>query len=298
MHNVRKLAFVLSSAALILACSLVGTPGPSSNDVATVVAATVQALTPAVSAEPPTSEAAVPQGVPVKYKNVSFVIPSGLATDATPQTVPAADDQNGPPWDAGPEHMEFTLNNYALSPGHFSQVLIDVYPAQGYADANAGANISLQRLRALLSNPSAPLANQTLPQVPAFNAASMFAAQVKRMQFKNGDGVRMITQYGQAVGPAANNGTFYHFEGLTSDGKSYVIAVLPIEAAFLQNGNDPSAPLPPGGIPFPGYNFTDPKHYTDYFKAITDKLDATPPDQFSPSLTALDALVQSISVNP
>ncbi len=295
MQFVRKIAFLFSTAALILACGLSAAP---SNGVATIVAATLQSLTSSAPAITSTVPPSVPQGVPVTYKNVSFVIPSGLATDATPQTIPAASDQNGPPWDAGPEHIEFTLNNYAVGAGHFSELFIVVYPAQEYADANSGANIGLQRLKALLSNPAADLANKNLPQVPSFNAASMIAAQVKRIKFMNGDGVRLITQYGQAVGPIANNGTFYHFQGLTGDEKYYVIAVLPVEAPFLENGNDPSAPTPPGAVPFPGYNYSDPKFYDDYFKAVGDKLDATPPDQFSPSLTALDALVRSIRVNP
>ena len=125
----------------------------------------------------------------------------------------------------------------------------------------------------------------------------MFAAQAKFIQFNGGTGVRMITQYGQAVGPISNNNTFYHFEGLTSDGKYYIVAVFPIEATFLANGNDPSAPLPAGGIPFPGNNNIDPSFYENYFKAVGDKINASPDDSFAPSLTILDSLIQSLKVS-
>ena len=295
MHNARKIFFVFALASLILACDLSGTPAPSGGGVATVVAATIQALTPAASVPAPTASVT---GIPVTYKNVSFVLPTGLAADAAPQTVPLATDQTGGPWDAAPEHIDFRLDSYNVPANSFSLVQIDVYPAQAYADQNGGANISLQRLKGVLGNPSSALTNNTLPQVPYFNAASMFAAQVQRIHFANGDGVRMLTQYGQAVGPAANNNIFYHFQGLTSDGKYYIVAVLPVNAPILQNGNDPSAALPAGGVPFPGYNMTDPKVFDDYFAAVSSKLDAMPPDQFTPSLASLDALVQSFKVGP
>jgi hypothetical protein len=297
MHKYLKIIFVFGTSALILACSLAGTPTVPTGNVSTIVAATLQSLasaTPEIAQASPTT---APQGVSVSYSNVNFVVPKDLASGASSQTIPATDEQNSGPWGVAPQHLEFKLNDYNLSPGYFSEILIDVYPAQDYANAYAGANISLQRLQALLSNPSTPLTNENLPQVPYFNAASMFAAQVKFIQFNSGSGVRMITQYGQAVGPVANNGTFYHFEGLTSDGKYYIVAVLPIEAKFLANGNDPSAQLPADGIPFPGYNYTDISYYDKYFKAVTDKMNATSDGSFAPSLGTLDSLIQSLKVS-
>ena len=295
MQNFRKIITAFAATGLILACSFAIAPASQPGNVSTIVAATFKALT---SAAPATTATTALQGVPVTYFNVSFVIPENLASSASTQTIPAADEQNGGPWAVAPQHLEFKLNDYNLPPGYFSEILIDVYPAQDYANAYAGANISLQRLRAVLSNPSTLPSNENLPQVPYFNAASMFAAQVKLIQFKTGTGVRMITQYGQAVGPIANNGTFYHYEGLTNDGKYYVVAVLPIEAKFLASGNsDPSAPVPADGIPFPGYNYTDPSYYNNYFKAVTDKMNATPDDSFAPSLVTLDSLIQSMQIS-
>ena len=299
MHNARKILFGLAVTVLILACGFGGAAAPTGDEVATVVASTIEALSPVAPDATATTAAPMPPGIPVNYKNVSFTIPAGLAVDAAPQTVSAVSKDNGGPWwDAAPEHIEFRMDGYNVPAGSFSEIHVRVYPAQEYAAANDGANIGLQRLQGLLSSPSVVPTNSTLPQVPYFNAASMFAAQIKRIDFQSGHGLRMITQYGQAVGPIANNGTFYHFQGLTSDGKYYIIAVLPIRASFLQNGNDPSSPLPAGGIPFPGHNLSGPKYFDDYFKAITDKFDATAPDQFSPSLAALDALVQSLKVTP
>jgi hypothetical protein len=296
MPNLRKIVFASVITCLTLACNLSMAPGSQPDAVSTIVAATLQTMASSTPVQSPATPTAALQGVPVTYYNVSFVIPDKLASSASTETIPATDEQNGGPWAVAPQHLEFKLNDYSLPAGYFSTILIDVYPAQDYANAYAGANISLQRLHTVLSNPSSLPSNDGLPQVPFFNAASMFAAQVKLLKFNNGNGVRMITQYGQAVGPVANNGTFYHYEGLTNDGKYYVVAILPIEAKFLSNGNDPSAQVPADGIPFPGYNYTDPAVFNNYFKAVTDKMNATQDDSFSPSLGTLDLLVKSLQI--
>ncbi len=310
MQNFKKVFFVFALAGWILACSIASAPtttAPDQQNVATIVAGTIQAVTAAAPAAtssiPPTqpapTQAAQPAGIPVSFQNVSFIIPSGLASGASPQAIPNnPSDQNNGPWAVAPAHIEFTLDNYNLPADHFSQVFIDVYPAQEYASMYDGARISLQRLQAILSSPSSPLTNENLPQVPNFNAASMFAAQAKLIQFKNGSGARFVTQYGQAVGPINNSATFYNFEGLTNDGKYYIIVVLPIQAPLLANGIDPNAPLPAGGVPFPDYNSPDATVFNNYYQAITDKMNATSPDSFAPSIIILDALIQSITITP
>jgi hypothetical protein len=290
-----KFLIALVGLGTILACSLSTSPAIQTSSVPTIVAATLNAMT---SAAPVPTPAAIPQGVLVSYNNISFVIPNGLASGASPQMIPNnPTDQNGGPWAVAPQHTEFTLNGYNLPAGHFTEILIDIYPAQEYANVYNGASISLQRLQSFLASPAMPISPDTLPQVPYFNAAALFNAQVGVVQFKNGSGVRMVTQYGQAVGPIGNNGTFYNFEGLTRDGKYFLVVVLPIEAPFLPTGNDPSAPLPAGGIPFPDYNNTDATVFDNYYKAVTDKMNATDANSFQPSINTLDALVESINIS-
>ena len=290
--------FVVATTGLILACGLGGAPSDVNSNVATIVASTIQAFTPPAPAATQAAQATAEPGIPVNYKNVHFVIPIGLATDAAPELVPVATEDNGGPWDAAPEHIRFRLDNYSAPADSFSVNRIDVYPADAYASANRGANISLQRLKGVLGNPSTAPTNRTLPQVPYFNAASMFVAQVHRIHFTNGDGVRTITQYGQAVGPVFNGGIFYHFQGVTSDGKYYIVAVLPVQLPYLQSGSEPNAHVPPSGIPFPGYGITDINKYEQYFNAVSEKLDGTDSSVFQPSLNSLDALVQSFQVSP
>src|SRR5512147_1772543 len=130
-----------------LACTLeTGTPAAPTqaqdDQVSTVVAATIQALvsqTPgAAPGEVLPSEAAPTQaqvqasGIPVSLEYASFVIPTGLATGATPESVPAVGEENGGPWEVAPAHLKFTLTGYPLQ-NKFHTPIIYVFPADQYA---------------------------------------------------------------------------------------------------------------------------------------------------------------------
>jgi hypothetical protein len=301
----KHVLFLLAGVVIVtLACGLgLPTPPAQVGGVETIVSSTLQALTPALPTDAPvqdtpTTEAAQPSGIAVSFRNVAFVIPNGLAVDANSEVVPAANGDDTAPWDFAPEYIQFTFNGYHSSPGKFSVMHLRVYPAQDYVAANEVVGRNIQALQAIASNPSAPLTEDALPGVPYFNAAQMFAAQVQRVNFQSGSGVRMVTQYGQAAGPATNSGTFYHFQGLTSDGKYYLIAVLPIGSPLLISGEDPNAPVPAGGVPFPGYEISDYTVFNQYYRDVTNILNAASPDTFQPPLTQLDALIQSITINP
>lgn len=318
MKNFLKIVFAITATSLILACSLTSasTPATDQQNVATIVAGTIQALTVtaplATQAAPtqalPTNVAATqaaptqavptqPNGIPITISNVSFVIPKGLASGAAGQQVQAIDETSGAPWDVAPTHLEITLNGYDNTLGTFGTIKIWVYPAQEYAAVYNGASNSLQRLNAILANPPAPITKDNLPQVPSFNAAQVFASNVQVINFQNGKGVRMVTQYDQAIMPIANDATFYHFEGLTSDGKYYIVAVLPIGSLVLQSSENSNTTVPAGGVPFPDTANMNQQTFNTYIQSVTDKLNAqVAADGFAPSIAQLDALIQSITI--
>ncbi|MEY2819152.1 MAG: hypothetical protein RL275_2615, partial [Chloroflexota bacterium] len=106
--NKIKIVFLLGLLVITLAC---GTAAPIASDqssIETVVAATLQAVTQAASQDP-----AQTQGIQVSYQNVSFVIPDGLASGASSELVPAADESTGGPWGVSPEYIEFILMDYS-----------------------------------------------------------------------------------------------------------------------------------------------------------------------------------------
>lgn len=295
MSKFWKLSFALAATAGILACSLV----TSANEPALPTAMQLPtpgdtAAAPAPLDTPTAAQTSAPasSGMPVSFANVSLIIPEGLASGATTETVPAGSEG---PAGSSPAFNRFTLQGYPLQDKRFEpQVMI--YPAQDYAALSQGAQISIGRLQAINSDPSTPLTKDTLPILPSAMAAQMIVSQATRLQIQSGNGVRIVTQYGQAAGPITNYDLFYHYEGLTSDGKYYVIATLPVNVPFLADSYDSNAPLPPGGIPAPDFSAQAPD-FDAYFQAVAAQLNSTPGSSFTPSLDLLDALIGSINVS-
>jgi hypothetical protein len=265
----------IASLIVILACSLIRPQGPQ------------------VSPTIPTVPTAARAGIPIFASPIRMVIPTGLGTGASAETIDVVTDQSGAPWDVAPAHLQLTLQGYTTETSyHVPQFF--VYPAKEYASANQTAAESINRLQAVLSNPTTQYTNDVLPDVPFFNAGQVFAAQEKVLQFKGGSGLRMVTQYAQDVSPINNSGVFYHFEGLTSEGNFYLVAILPTNLPFLPADNDPASVVPAGGAAFPP-NDASGSSFENYYKQVTGLINGSTADQFNPSLNSLDALIQSIS---
>lgn len=271
---------------LLQACGTIPGSTPAQPNVETVVAATLNAVTQQAA-----SAATEPSGTPITFQNVTFVIPQGLSSGANSEVVPLVDESQGP-WGVAPKHLLFTLQHYPAPSDDGFDAVIRIYPAQEYADVNPWAEGSINRLRAILASPGMTITNDNAPSVP-FNgaAAQQYAAQIKLLKFNNGNGVRMISQYGQFPGPITKNNSFYHYEGLTSDGKYLVAALLPLALPLQSTSENPSA----DGIIYPA-DISDVEGLTAYYQGITDTLNAANPDSFQPTLTQLDALIQSIVI--
>src|SRR6266498_1433704 len=214
-----KLIGLLGVVLLTMACAIgTSTAQPQTDEVGTVVAATIQALT-VVSTQSAATEIipTQPSGTPFSFKNISFVIPIGIASGATAEVMPAiGEDQGGPWWDIAPEYISITLSGYSTkNENEALSTFIRVYPAQEFMSANQGAASSMPKLQAILANPSMPINVDTAPEVPNFNAAQIIVAQAGIVDFQNGSGVRTITHYAQFFSPIVQNGQFYHYQGLT-----------------------------------------------------------------------------------
>lgn len=288
--NKKMIAFFLILMFTALACG--GTaPLTDQSTIETVVAATLQAVTEQAANNPTATSQPSPSGIPVSFQNVSFVIPEGLASGATSELVPAADESSGGPWGVAPEYIEFVLVDYSPR-DDFRPPVIRIYPAQEYAAVNSWAQSSIAKLQAILASPSIPLTNDNLSTIP-FNgaAAQQYAAQAKLIAFNNGNGVGMTSQYAQFPGPILKDGSYYHYEGLTSDGKYMVAIMLPVTLPLQATADNPSA----DGIIHPN-DISDVNALNAYFQGVTDLLNAASPDSFQPNLTQIEALIQSIHI--
>ena len=240
----------------------------------------------------PTPQAA--SGVPFSYQGVSFSIPQGLADGAAGTLMPKVDDKGGAPWEVAPAYIKIVLQNYTAGKGNNFEPQILVYPASEYAQVTAYGDYPAQAIQAvtqIVANPSAPLPAK-LPFLPTFNAGQLFDAQTNVLKFQNGGGLRFLTEFGQDYGPVTNVSMLYTFQGLTSDGKYYVACIFPAGAPFLDPGTESTPAVPDGGVPF---DFNS-GNQADYYTAMTDRINITAPEVFTPSLATLDALVESIKI--
>jgi hypothetical protein len=285
-----------------LACGLSdqATPPPplDVNKLSTIVVATFRAMTPASIAptQVPPGEAQptpVPQsnGITVNFNNLSFMIPNGLAIGIAGETVPAVTADNGAPWEVGPAYIKVTLSSYPLQ-GTMWQPEIRIYPADEYRLINPIAGQRLDEIKSITANPNGSQP-ANLPFLPFINAAQDFHAQMQVVNFQNGSGIRYITQFDQAPIPVNNQEMFYTFQGLSQDGKYFISATLPVNLAFLPADNSLNSPTPADGIPMVWNNF---ENFPTYLTAITQKISTTDPNAFNPTLTTLDALIQSIKI--
>lgn len=293
----KKILFVLLAGMAILACSFSGTVTQVGPNAETMVAETFQALTaaaPPPTGVPPTESLppTQPTGNQISFGNISFILPPEVAGSALAGTIPEVTGED-PGWGLAPEHIKFELEGYALyNTFHSPQIL--VYPAPEYAATNEGAARSIASLQAILNGSSAPIAGN-LPSIAYFNAGQLFAAGIKVINFKNGAGVRFLTEYGQYYATANNIDLFYQFQGLTSDGKYYIIAILPVSHPLLAGDEKPETTPPPGGIPFPGYDSES--ALNTYYTDVVNLLNNATPESFQPALVDFDVLIQSIEIH-
>jgi hypothetical protein len=235
------------------------------------------------------------EGTEVAVDPLHVVLFPGLASGARGLQFARAEGDL-PAWEMSPQHIQLKLEGYAFQ-GTALEPQIYVYPALEYAQMVPAAFESMHRLNNIFYDPATALLDDGLPIVPFFNAQQVFASNIQLISFQNGKGIRFLSEYAQYPASANNHDLFYHFQGLSSDGEYYVIAILPIRAPVLAETSDAGAPLPPGGIPYP-YMADPGADMQAYYKSVTDLLNATSPDTFTPMISQLDTLIQSIRIIP
>jgi hypothetical protein len=295
------LIVVLGAGFGLAACGNLVPPAPTVAPTLTVLPAPTLAKPTAVASpmagvEPSTTSAATAlSGTAVSFEQLSLVVPTGVAAGGSGTRVPEAKGENVAPWDVAPEHIQFKLDGYALE-GKFHQPQIYIYPAQAYAQMQerGAAAQSLEQLRAVLEQ-SSMVNVKELPFVPFFNVPQALAAQVKVIAFQHGRGVRMVTEYAMGRAIINNQELIYHFEGLTDDGQTYVIAILPITAPGLPEDGQPGGVVPPGGVSVPDYNDMN-ANWMGYYGDARQMLQGLEPGAYSPNLDQLDALIGSLAI--
>lgn len=272
---------------LSLACTLTGsednaTEGSSEDIIATSVAATIAANEvaeePADPAVPPTITASPPEPN-FTYAGVSFVFNQALADNIVAGVNPAMIDENT--WWSVPEHREYRFNNWIIADA-FLEARIKIYKVGEFKTINPGVGERLDSLQVVLD--TKPADGEGAPVGDIFNAGQMYKSNVKYLQFQNGEGIRFLTQYGQALSPLGRPMMFYTFQGLTDDGKYFISAMLP--------ATHPS--LPHGELVEMDQAFMD--NWEIYVAETEAQLNAEADNTFLPPLGLLDVMFESMTV--
>jgi hypothetical protein len=238
----------------------------------------------------PTPVALPTQTPPVAavQSGVSVTLSAGsLSQDVILELIAAAPPgPDAPWWEAMPQHTVLTLLNYPIT-DHWLKPQVFVYPVEGLGVNDVAAQAA-QRLQTLLEDPQLldQQGSQNMPYLPLYNEVQVLHIQTKFLDFQNGKGVRFLTEYSQAALPVNNHRLFYTYQGLSGDNQYYVSAVLPVNLPELPANENITDNLPPEFI----------EDFSKYLADTVSMLEKQPASAYTPDLSLLDALVQSIEI--
>jgi hypothetical protein len=196
-------------------------------------------------------------------------------------------------YEAMPEHITFTfLHSYLDDRTVYHQTVnipdqpqILVFPLESYANMSDIAQGQIAQLEAMLVKRTDVVTGE-LPFLPPPNGQQMIQAQLSYLDFQNGSGLRYLTQYAQEARQINNEELFYTFQGITADHAYYVVAFFPVQSDSLPAKDD----------------IADYEAFANnmptYLVQTTADLNALPNTAFQPDLTLLDAVIQSLRVEP
>ena len=225
----------------------------------------------------------------------------GLAEMVTPQLIPAVpfSADNSGVLNGEPAHLRFTFDNVDLPEWggvYPDQAQLLIYPVEAYETMAADAGVDtvserLDALRTLLEDRPETVEGE-IPVLADFGGAVQdLIAQVQYLDFNGGSGIRFITHYGTDESPITDYDTFYTFQGLTDDGKYYIAFYNPASTALLPGDQAAIDALLEDPAAFK-------ENYQTYLQETTDTLDQARSTDFTPSLSQLDTMLESLQIGP
>ena len=231
----------------------------------------------------------------VTFNGFSISFSDELATNVNVAQVAGETTEGDAPFWLEIAHTQFSLySTFPVPEG----VIDPIASIRFYDTADFGGNefveAELAELKALLeAHPDLAgylvsaqnLSEGTLPFMPLFPAAQVLRAKIEYVETDAVAGVRYITMYSQAAEPLTSRDLMVTFQGLSLDGTTYVMALMPLETTLF--GDE----LPED---FDWDEFIE--GLNDYINESAQLIDEAPAEAFSPALGLFDALVQSISL--
>ncbi len=219
----------------------------------------------------------------------------GVADSYETQVVPATPyDASMPPGPVGaPEHLAVTFDGESLDEASFAGRVIYLIPVEAYETLwqDAGNDYiatSVAALEELLAEQ--PADPESLPVLPPPPAVMDLAVQVAYLDVPglDAEGVRWVGRFTQDLSPVMNYQLRYLFQGLTADGQTLISASFPITTALLPDSMETMTADEQAAFD------ADPQ---GFLEATASALSFLSPTDFSPSLDALDAMIQSMAIS-
>lgn len=269
--------------ATILACSIFAPPTPtpesipstsptvepSSTPTESPTSAPAESPTPSPTVTPPspapTAGVTRLEGPQISFNGVSFDLYLAEAV-----YVHLSDDQ----WDVD-GHTTF-----AFAPQGLCREVgcVEVYPVSSFAGQIPGGEaIMLNLWDAVNGDPSS--------YFPTWGAAILIQSNTVKLQFEGMQGLRAVVMRGQASYPAVHNSLIYEFNGLTADGRYYVVVTVPLDIPVL--GDGPVLPSDPA---------EQEQFVLEYNSIVEAQLNELPSSDFFPDLQSCDALAESVRI--
>ncbi|MEZ5428730.1 MAG: hypothetical protein R2747_20965 [Pyrinomonadaceae bacterium] len=148
------------------------------------------------------------------------------------------------------------------------------------------------------SDKIAPSASEQLPLIPFYDADQDFYAKAKTVRFQNGKGLLFLTQMTQDVTIISNYYLEYVFQGLTDDGRFFILAEFPVSAKGLPEEWDADS-FEDYRLPENFYGAELEKNRREnleYRKKMAVRLENTPAGNFTPDLKKIEDLLASIKI--
>ena len=197
-----------------------------------------------------------------------------------------------------PQHFLFTLKAQ-----NQSEAIIAVYPIEEYRRVwipveknDVGQfNRNLRYVKKFIANKNFRVKGE-IPYLPYNAGLQTVEAKVKNFSFKSGKGSFFLTQGVEEEAIVNNEQLEYDFQGISEDGKYYILAQFSPKVSFLPD-NYYGGKFEDYSIPDNmNWNKSERKKYNEYIAKITKRLENLPSDKYEPNLKYFEEIISSLKI--
>lgn len=230
------------------------------------------------------------------YDGISFTVSDALATNINIVNDPGDPVDISAPGGPEPPYTQFILYNGAVP----NESILDgigglrVYRIADMEDYDLSYE-QVTGLQQLLDDRPDPASfyeitvqganaqDSALPFLPVFPAAQVTRARAEYIDTDTLSGIRYITAYRQDASPMMNNDFRLTFQGITADGQHYVVAVFNLTTDLFSD-------TIPDDFDWEAFSENIDAHLNE----VVATINGAAPENFTPSLTQLNAVIDSI----